>query len=44
MEDLQLIIDELIKKHGHEAVQAAVTSSAPTDGDPVPPSPTHPPQ
>lgn len=42
MEDLQIIIDNLIKEHGIEAVHAAVINSTTVDGDPVPPDPTHP--
>lgn len=40
MEDLQIIIDNLIAQHGKDKVQAAVTNSS-TEGDPVPPDPTH---
>lgn len=31
MEDLQIIIDELIKKHGKDKVQEAVAASTSTD-------------
>jgi len=49
MEQLQQIISDLINEHGQEAVQEAVNNHTPsanaaTDGDPVPPNPTHPPQ
>ena len=40
MEDLQIIIDNLIAQHGKDKVQAAVVNSS-TEGDPVPPDPTH---